>query len=270
MELLVSDVLARLASARPIDVPAVLVVAHPDDEVLAMGGRLRTFRDLTVIQLTDGAPASGADARRLGFAGNSAYATVREQEAHRACATLGLRCPRIALGAPDQDSIFFARHLIDAISRELRHAALVFTHPYEGGHPDHDTAALIVQRACAELQAGAQTAPARFEFASYHLRDGGMHTGAFCPAPQSHDVTVRLAPDVHELKHHALAAYASQAKVLSRFDPGIERYRTAPDYDFTRAPPPGAALYDRFGWDMTAAKWRALARPLLSGCEVVE
>ena len=129
MKHLDSDVLAKLASGGPIDRPAVLVVAHPDDEALAMGGRLRTFERLTVIQPTHGAPTSGSDARRLGFCGNSAYAAVREQEARRACATLSLHCRRIALGAPDQDSIFFARHLTDVISRELRHAALAFTHP---------------------------------------------------------------------------------------------------------------------------------------------
>lgn len=266
MEQLRSAVLASLASGKPIDLPTVVVVAHPDDEILAMGGRLCRFRQLTIVQLTDGAPASGIDAARLGFASNAAYAAAREQESRRAHAILGLRCRRVCLDATDQESILHAQRLADRIGDELRHAQLVFTHPYEGGHPDHDTAALLVQRAC---QAGADAAPARFEFASYHLQGERMTTGAFYPAPRSGEIAITLAADMQELKCRALAAYASQAGVLSWFDPRIERYRTAPTYDFSRMPPPGSALYDRFGWDMTAAKWRALVRPLLS-CREVE
>ena len=64
-------------------------------------------------------------------------------------------------------------------------------------------------------------------------------------------------------KRAALAAHRSQAEVLAWFDPGLESYRTAPAYDFTRAPPPGAALYDDWGLALTAAAWRDLARRAL-------
>jgi LmbE family N-acetylglucosaminyl deacetylase len=254
---------ALLAGGEPIDLPTVIVVAHPDDDVLSMGGRLLAFRHLTVIQLTNGAPASGDDARRLGFASNAAYAAAREQEAREAYARLGLSCRRIRLDAPDQDCISFVTCLADVIAEAMRGAELVFTHPYEGGHPDHDAAALTVQRACAALKARADVAPARLEFASYHLGGNGMITGAFFPSPQSSETCITLTPDQRNLKRHALAAYKSQAAVLRWFDPGVERYRTAPDYDFSQAAPPGRALYDGFGWAMTAATWRRIARPLL-------
>jgi LmbE family N-acetylglucosaminyl deacetylase len=260
MTQLESAVLATLASGETIDAPTAIVVAHPDDEVLAMGGRLSTFRHLTLIQLTNGAPASGVDARHLGFADITAYADAREREARRALAVLGLNCRRVRLGASDQDSIFSARRLAEQITSEMRGAEIVFTHPYEGGHPDHDTAALIVQRVCAALESDARPCPARVEFASYHLRDSEMITGAFFAAPESREITIELTADRQALKCRALAAYASQAAVLSRFDPSIERYRAAPDYDFSRSAPPGCALYDLFGWEMTAAKWRAVAR----------
>ncbi len=257
-------VLAALAEGTPIERPVVLVGAHPDDDVLATGGRLHVFRHLTLVQLTDGAPRSGLDARRLGFAGNADYAAAREEEAQRALAKLGIDCRRICLGAPDQDSIHLAARLTDSVARELRDAAAVLTHPYEGGHPDHDTAALLVARACLTLERVEHRAPVRLEFASYHLRHERMVTGAFWPSSDLAEVTVRLSPEIADRKRRALSAYASQAAMLSSFDPDLERYRLAPDYDFSQGPPPGRALYDRFGWEMTLARWQAAARSYLA------
>jgi LmbE family N-acetylglucosaminyl deacetylase len=260
---LISRIRDDLVLANPVDIPTVVVIAHPDDEVLAMGGRLGKFTRLTLLQLTDGAPRDAHDAIQLGFPGCDEYLAEREREARRALSALGLHCRRICLNTPDQDSIFWLRQLASEVQYELRAAGLVFTHPYEAGHPDHDTAALIVQSACARIAASGRTAPARIEFSSYHNRDGQLVTGRFWPDLSCPETMVTLDDDAHTRKCRALAQYRTQAHVISTFCTRIESYRAAPLYDFSRAAPPGIAQYDLFGWSMTAARWRETAASLL-------
>jgi N-acetylglucosamine malate deacetylase 2 len=253
-------VLTKLMLARPIDEPAVVVTAHPDDETLAMGGRLKTFKRLTLIQLTDGAPPTcEGDAKRAGFAHRMGYAAERESEALQALAALDLNCRRVLAGLPDQDSIFFVPNLLRILERELQGAALVFTHPYEGGHPDHDTAAFASQLACDLIRAKGGTPPARLEFASYHHSSGALVTGRFWPDQTCPEIAVPLENEAEKTKRRALAEYRTQASVIAWFQPREEHYRAAPRYDFARPPPPGFAQYDLFGWSMTAARWRSVA-----------
>ena len=256
---LTGRVLRALMLPAPIEWPTVVVIAHPDDETLAMAGRLATFERLTIVQLTDGAPSDGIDANRLGFTDPVSYSAERENETQRALAVLGLDCPRLCLGVVDQQSVFRISELVQAVEVSLGGATLVFTHSYEGGHPDHDTAAFVVQWACARMAAAGRHPPSRFEFASYHHRDGQMTTGQFWPEADQPEIAVVLDGQAHALKRRALAEYGTQSDVIRGFCTAIERYRTAPHYDFSGPPPPGLAQYDLFGWSITAARWRARA-----------
>lgn len=261
--LLATQVLQDLAVGRSIGLPTVVVVAHPDDETLGMAARLAAFKHLTIVQLTDGSPRDCRDANGHGFADWQTYAAEREREASRALAKLGLACRRIRCGIPDQESIFRLPALLAPVQDHLRGAGLVFTHPYEGGHPDHDTAALSVQLACDRIGLSGGSPPIRIEFTSYHHRDGRLVTGHFWPDPHCPEVRVRLDPEAAELKRSALAEYRTQADVIDWFCPDIERYRAAPRYDFAQPPPPGIAQYDFFGWSITAPRWLEGARATL-------
>jgi LmbE family N-acetylglucosaminyl deacetylase len=257
------SVLQSLAVGTPIELPAVVVVAHPDDETLGMGGRLPLLRRLTIIQLTDGAPRRNGDADRLGFSDCSTYSMEREREASRALSRLDVNCRRIRYNAPDQESVLRLPELVRSIERDLRGARLVFTHPYEAGHPDHDTAALVVQIACARIGAD-EDPPHRFEFTSYHHRNGRMVTGQFWPDRNCPEISVELDQRAHALKRDALTEYHTQSATLQWFSTGIERYRAAPRYDFSQPAPPGLAQYDFFGWPMTAARWRESCASVLA------
>jgi N-acetylglucosamine malate deacetylase 2 len=258
IEDLAAGLLEDLALGRLVHLPVLIVTAHPDDETLAMGGRLASFARLKLLQLTDGAPICESKTRRA-VANHRAYAAERERETQRALKALSVQCRRIRVGVPDQASVFFIDELLRTLERELRDVALVFTHPYEGGHPDHDTAALVVQVACDRIASMGGRPPARVEFASYHHRAGKLVAGQFWPDNTGREVIVALDRRMSALKRDALSKFRTQASVIEWFRPEEERYRRAPRYDFGRPPPPGVAQYDLFGWSITSARWRETA-----------
>ncbi len=254
---MLSDLAARLARGERVAEPVALVVAHPDDEALGLGSRLHLCERLTLIHLTDGAPHDMGDAHRAGFVTREAYAAARSAELDAALAVLDCRPERrVAYGLPDQTLVDRLPELIDRLARDLRGAAAAFTHAYEGGHPDHDAAALAVAAACTRLGAGA---PARWEFAGYFGVGGALHANRFHPDPSAPETAVTLTADECARKARAFAAHASQAAVLADFPPEREAWRPAPAYDVAAPPPCGEAHYDRHGWPLTSAAWRARA-----------
>ena len=73
--------LAQLAGHEPIVSRLLIVVAHPDDETLALGGQISRLRDALLVHLTDGAPRDGEDARGSGFTEKlQDYAAARQNE----------------------------------------------------------------------------------------------------------------------------------------------------------------------------------------------
>lgn len=242
----------------------MLIAAHPDDETLGLGGQLAGIPDLTLIHLTDGAPRDLADARRAGFDSRCGYAEARALELDRALeAAQVVPARRRAFGITDQEAIEHLPRLLALLQDELRAAAAVITHPYEGGHPDHDVCALLVQCACEQLHRASRSAPVRLEFASYHARDGETARGVFWPAAGCAERVVPLDAQQLARKRAALAQFATQRKVIAAFPIDPERLRPAPRYDFTRPPPPGEVLYDRFRWRITGESWRQHARAVL-------
>ena len=238
----------------------VLVVAHPDDETVSLGGLLPAFADLLLVHATDGAPADMADARRLGFSSREAYRQARATELEAALVALGSTAARWSYGLPDQGVADALTEFSRDLQAEIAGAALVVTHAYEGGHPDHDGCAFAVQAACARLARTGRSAPVRLEFPSYHQAGGGRTAGRFRPDPDLPERVYRLSADRMAAKRAALAAHRTQAEVLAWFtEPEVERLRPAPDYEFTAEPPPGAALYDQWGWSLTSRVWRERA-----------
>lgn len=241
----------RFAAGDPIGERVAVVVAHPDDETLWAGALLGRLEDGLLIHLTDGAPADGADARKLGFASRDAYAAARAAELDTALAALGYCGARKGYGVRDQEVVTALDALIERLTTDLAGAAVVVTHPYEGGHPDHDAAALAVRLAADRVGA------AVVEFACYHKRKGVRVFGAFWPG--SAERSRVLSPAESARLDAALCAHASQAHVFGLWRPADERWRAAPAYDFAAPPPPDAALYDDYGWAMTTGRWRDIA-----------
>ena len=233
--------------------PVAIVIAHPDDETLGAGAAMPLFRDLLIVQVTDGAPPNLADAKAAGFATAADYAAARQRELEAALAAGKVQAARTILGAPDQAASLDMPALTQAlVARLAQHGTrAILTHAYEGGHPDHDAVALIA------AQAAAATGAALIEMPFYHAAPEGWAVARFLPGPEP--AVLHLTEAERTRKRSMLAAFATQSATLAQFPVEQELFRPAPPHDFTAPPHEGTLLYERYDWGMTGPRWRALA-----------
>jgi LmbE family N-acetylglucosaminyl deacetylase len=236
----------------------LIVVAHPDDETLAFFSAMHRFGDCVIVHVTDGSPLNLHHARNAGFETRAAYARARRAELDCALSVLGGRETR-ELGFVDQETWRDLPGLVDAVAGVIREVrpSVIFTHPYEGGHPDHDSTAFAVARAV------------RCEDRAVEVREGAFYN-AFGSGevlqPDSRDTERRLSAEAWSLKRRMLDCFVSQASVLNQFNLEIERERAAPEHDFTVAPHAGPLNYEGWGLAFNGADWRAAARKALGRC----
>ena len=269
-EAVLASVTAPTEDASPL--PRLLVVlAHPDDEVLSLGARLERLAGSRVLTLTDGAPLNGADALHHGFPSLEAYRDARRRELQAAFDHAGVPhrvfAPFTGMEpVADQAAALHLKALTRSVAAAIRAFApdAVLTHPYEGGHPDHDACAFAVHTAVQLLRSSDEASaasPVIIEAAFYHAgSNGSMRTGEFLPyTGASAAITYKLSAAEQENKRVRLACFVSQAETLSQFSTTHELYRLAPVYDFRRPPHAGKLLYEHFPWGMTGEHFRKLA-----------
>lgn len=239
---------------------SLLVFAHPDDETVALGARLHRLNIARIVHVTDGAPRDERDSRAHGFSTLREYREARAAELRSALAAAGIeqfRCENLAI--PDQRASLHLAALARRIARIIRAYSpeVVFTHPYEGGHPDHDACAFAVQHAA---RISGAPAPLVIECAFYHMGHSGIETGMFLPHPQQASVmTFSLSADEQRRRKLLLDCFTTQRETLRFFPADRESFRVAPAYDFTQPPHAAKLFYEQYPWGMTGERFRDLA-----------
>lgn len=260
---------AFCAAPETLRLPVLAVAAHPDDETIGMGSRIAALRRVHVAHVTDGAPADPAhpaDPRR------AAFARLREEELAAAMRLAGVpRARRHVWQLTDQDAPMHLAPLARGMANLIAavRPVLVVTHPYEGGHPDHDATAFAVRAALRLLAEGRAGVPMLVEAAFYHAAGGLPRHGEFIPGGNEEHV-VRLDERAVARKRAMRDCHASQARALRPFSLETERFRLAAPCSFLAPPHDGPLHYERQPWKMTGTRFCALARDALAGLGLPE
>lgn len=261
------EIFARATAASDDAAPmpsALLVYAHPDDETIALGARLARFQNAHLVQATDGAPQDEQDSRAHGFRSLREYRQARAEELGRALNLAGVgSMTRDCLGIPDQEAGLHLSFLTRQIFQFLleRRPEVIFTHPYEGGHPDHDACAFAVHHAVEQWRSNYDQAPLIVESPFYHAKADGVEVGTFLSSyDQQLEVEYELTARERLQKQSLLSCFATQRKVLEPFPLDVEQFRVAPAYCFAAPPHAGAVYYDSFSWPIKSRRFCELAQ----------
>ena len=254
-----------LASPPDPRLRVLVLAAHPDDETIGASALLARCPQSSVAFLTDGAPRDPRLWSDRVHGSRETYAKLRHQEALRALQCAGISEPRIFwLGGLDQEAAFEIAGLAEKFTNLLNRLrpSVIATHAYEGGHPDHDSAAVVARIAVSRI--AGRDEPILIEMTSYHARDEKCISGEFLNSGSAAEFVVELSDADRERKRRMMDAYASQRLVLQNFPITPERLRLAPEYDFWQPPHPGRLWYECMGWSMTGARWRELSAAALA------
>lgn len=247
------------------DPPRTLVVAaHPDDETIGVGGMFpRLDGAVTILHVTDGAPRHRRQWGRQEYRTWDEYATQRLHEVECALRVAGMDPSAVCRRMEVMDSevslnlVPATRRLVEIID-ELR-PEVVITHPYEGGHTDHDATAFAVRAACTLLAREHADPPAIAEFTSYHNEGGEKVVNRFLPFDGAPVTEVPLTAEEKDMKRRMYDCFYTQYGVLRDMPVRVERFRPAPRYDFTQAPHAGRLRYERYPLGIRGKHWRKLA-----------
>ncbi len=209
--------------------PVILLVAHPDDESIGAGLLLQRLRRACIVFCADG--TSWWPLYWLTYCFPPVYARLRRQEAVVAIGMAGRHHEAQFLGHPDGS---LATELVSAYqalaglfrSWQPEH---VITHAFEGGHEDHDACSFLAAALCKEFNCQAWEMPLYYRNAT----TGKVIRQAFAPDDPDGEILTPISESELAIKKAMLAAHASQQDIVSRFDPGCERFRRQPVHDYS-------------------------------------
>lgn len=243
-----------------------IIVAHPADEIIGAGGLISKLGDVTVIHLTDGAPGDRQIVHKAGFEDREDYARERRRECLSALELANVPAERVVeLDVGDHQAAHFLTDLAKRLTTLLQQSSpdIVLTHPYEGGHPDHDATAFATNAAIRLLQRYGFKPPVVFEMALHPGTDGEKRVLDFLPGSGRETLTFMLDEEARELKRRMYECFATQRESLKENPIGPERYRSTQRYDFALPPRPGKLNYENFDPQFTREDWESLARKAL-------
>lgn len=243
-----------------------VIVAHPADEVVGAGCLISKLVDVTVLHITDGAPSDMQDAKAAGFEERSDYAQARRQECLAALAIANVPEDRVVdFSITDHCAANCLADLTKKITTFLQQsgADIVVTHPYEGGHPDHDATAFATHAALRLMKENGFRPPVLFEMALHPSEDFKAKLSEFLPGSKRETTTLLLDERAQELKRRMLACFETQRESLEVSPVGPEKFRQPSAYDFSAPPQDGKLHYENFDWALRSDEWQSLASKAL-------
>ncbi|MGI9065774.1 MAG: PIG-L deacetylase family protein [Pyrinomonadaceae bacterium] len=244
-----------------------VIVAHPADEVVGAGCLISKLVDVTVLHVTDGAPTDMQDAEAAGFKERAAYAAARKRECISALAIANIPKDRVVeFEVPDHCASNYLADLTKKITTFLQQSSadIVVTHPYEGGHPDHDATAFATHAALRLMKENGFKPPALFEMALHPSEDFKAKVPEFLPGPERETTTLLLDERATKLKRRMFACFETQRESLAVSPFGPEKFRQPSPYDFTLPPHGGKLHYEKFDWAPSSGEWQMLASKALA------
>jgi LmbE family N-acetylglucosaminyl deacetylase len=239
-----------------------VIVAHPADEVVGAGCLISKLVDVTILHVTDGAPCDLHDVKAAGFAKRSEYAEARREECLAALAMANVPQDRVVdFAVPNGGAAQCLADLTRKITTFLQQSAadIIVTHPYEGGHPDHDATAFATHAALRLMKENGLRPPALFEMALHPGADGIAKLPEFLPGTERESTTLLLDERARSLKQRMFDCFETQRESLEVSPVGPERFRQPSNYDFSAPPQAGKLHYENFYWRLTADEWQSLA-----------
>jgi N-acetylglucosamine malate deacetylase 2 len=227
----------------------VMLVAHPDDEVIAFGALMQRMKKAIVVFATDGAPHDHHFWKDYGS--REDYAEVRKKEAQQALAIAGAEpvflADRVPGGIVDQELF---RRMPQAIKTfeeivAANNPDCLVTLAYEGGHPDHDACCFV------GYCVGRLRRLPVWECPLYHRNAKGSQVIQTFPQRTGAEIDCPVAGEEFQKKLKMFHTYESQKLTLDLFRPEIEQFRPLADHDFTRPPLPWKLNYEVWQWPMT-------------------
>ena len=247
-------------------ISCAVIVAHPADEVVGAGCLISKLVDVTVLHVTDGAPSDMADAESAGFKERTEYAEARKRECILALAIANVPADRVVdLEVTDHCASNYLTDLTKRITNflQLSGADIVVTHPYEGGHPDHDATAFATHVALRLMKENGLRPPVLFEMALHPSEDFKAKVPEFLPGSEGETTTLLLDEGATKLKRRMFACFETQRDSLAVSPFGPEKFRQPSPYDFTVPPHEGKLHYENFDWAPRSREWQTLASQAL-------
>ncbi|MFN2516296.1 MAG: PIG-L deacetylase family protein [Pyrinomonadaceae bacterium] len=244
-----------------------VIVAHPADEVVGAGCLISKLADVTVLHVTDGAPPDMHDATAAGFKERSDYAQARKNECLSALALANVPEDRVIdFEVTDHCAPQCLADLTKRIATFLQQSSadIVLTHPYEGGHPDHDATAFATHAALRLMKQNGLKPPVLFEMALHPSTDFKAKVPEFLPGASGETTTLLLDEKAQELKQRMFACFESQRQSLDVSPVGPEKFRQPATYDFSAPPQFGKLHYENFDWALKSNEWQSLANKALA------
>ncbi len=238
-----------------------VIVAHPCDELFGAGGLMARLRDVRILHVTTG--GSNLKDALASSPGKQPAEKLPINECAQALSLLNI--PRdhiIEFGLSNTAKAQLLVNLTRKIAAFLQRYAtdILLTHPYEGGHPDHDATAFATHAAMRLLKRNGFNPPTLFEMAVRPSRDGSTRVLDFLPGSWREATTWVLDEKAKSLKKRMLDCLSVDKDALKTTSLKAERFRRPPEYDFSRPSLAGKAHYENFMSEITGDEWASLAR----------